>query len=179
MKPHPHFLWKDIFRKSSNARPSIADVLRKNILFRDLTPKELRYVSKFVYERTYQKDESIYHQGDRGIGMYIIASGKVGVQTDGPDGLRYVTTLEAGSLMGEVALVDPERIRSSTAVALEPTVLIGLFKPDLMQVIERKPTVGVKILFQLSAALGRRLIETTEKITQMKQEREGNLRNAG
>ncbi len=44
-------------------------------------------------------------------------------------------------------------------------MLIGFFKPDLMEILERKPEMGAKIMFQLATVLGRRLLETTEKIT--------------
>ena len=53
-------------------------------------------------------------------------------------------------------------------MATERSVLVGFFKPDLEDILERNPAMGVKILFQLSTVLGRRLLETTERITQLK-----------
>jgi len=67
--------------------------------------------------------------------------------------------------------VDPDNIRTAAAVAVERTVVVGFFKPDLMELLERKPEMGVKILFQLSTVLGRRLLETTEKITALSRDR--------
>ena len=51
-------------------------------------------------------------------------------------------------------------------------MLIGFFKPDLEDILERNPAMGVKILFQLSSVLGRRLLETTERITLLKSRKE-------
>ena len=66
--------------------------------------------------------------------------------------------LAEGSFLGELALVDPNHLRTANAVAMERSVLIGFFKPDLEDILERNPAMGVKILFQLSTVLGRRLL---------------------
>ncbi|MBY0470601.1 cyclic nucleotide-binding domain-containing protein [bacterium] len=164
MQKHPHFFWEDLF-KIGRGETGVIEVLKQNVLFKTLTRRELRYLSHFVYERTYQPDEAIFKQGDRGLGMYVIARGLITISTESPHGDNLVTTLGAGSFFGEVALVDQENLRTATAVATERTVLVGFFKPDLTEILQRKPAMGVKILYQLSSVLARRLLETTEKIT--------------
>ena len=47
----------------------------------------------------------------------------------------------------------------------EPSRLVGFFKPDLLDILERKPAMGVKILLQLSRVLEERLLATTERVT--------------
>jgi CRP/FNR family cyclic AMP-dependent transcriptional regulator len=168
MRAHPHFLWVDLFRSKKEDKSSLIEVLRENVLFTTLNDRELQYLSTMVYERVYQPDEPIFQQNDRGLGMYVIAKGRIAIRTatsrgDGSETL--VTTLGEGSFFGELALVDPDNLRTATAVPTEPSVLIGFFKPDLLEIIERKPEMGAKILLQLSTVLGRRLLETTEKIT--------------
>jgi CRP-like cAMP-binding protein len=171
--PHPHFLWTDLFRPSRK-NDSIIEVLRGNILFQALSPLDLRYLSGLVYERIHERDEPIFRQGDRGLGMYLISKGSVAIRTQLAEpggtpgaggGEVHVTTLTEGGFFGELALVDPDNLRSATAIALERTVTIGFFKPDLMELLERRPAMGVQILFQLSMVLGKRLLETTERIT--------------
>lgn len=163
---HPHFIWKDLFNKPKNENASVEEVLKQNVLFKTLTSREIKYLATQVYERVYQPDEPVFTQNDRGLGMYMIARGRVAIKTLGSDHNEVlVTVLSEGSFFGELALVDPENIRSASALALERTVLIGFFKPDLQEIIDRRPDVGVKILFNLSTVLGRRLLETTEKIT--------------
>ncbi len=165
---HPHFLWTDLFRRKKSENASVTEVLKQNVLFKTLTRREIRYLGSLVYERVYQTDEPIFKQNDRGIGMYVISKGRVAIRTQSTGGEELlVTTLAENSFFGELALVDPDNIRTASAIALERTVVIGFFKPDLMELLERKPAMGVKILFQLSTVLGRRLLETTDKITQM------------
>jgi CRP-like cAMP-binding protein len=168
MASHPHFLWKDLFRRGSPEKRNIVEILRENVLFRTLTRRELFYLSNFVYERIYQADEPVFQQGDRGIGMYIIAKGRVAIRTQGSQSESLVTVLNEGSFFGEIALVEAENVRTASAVPLEKSTVIGFFKPDLAEILERKPDMGVKILFQLCTVLGRRLVETTERITVMR-----------
>jgi CRP/FNR family cyclic AMP-dependent transcriptional regulator len=165
MEQHPHFLWRDLFRREKSGDNLVLATLRENVLFRTLSKAELKYLANLVHERTYQPEEPVFQQNDRGIGMYAIAKGRVAIKTNNTEGDVLVTVLHEGSFFGELALVDPDNLRTATAVALENTTLIGFFKPDLQEILERKPAMGVKILFQLSTVLGRRLLETTEKIT--------------
>jgi len=166
MTSHPHFLWADLFKRKSTQK-SVANALKENILFRTLNTRELTYLSTLVYERIYQPEESIFSQNDRGLGMYLIIKGRVAIQNQHPHSKVLITYLTEGSFFGEIALVDPNNIRTASAIAAERTAIIGFFKPDLLEILERKPSMGVKILLQLSTVLGKRLLETTEKLSQL------------
>lgn len=168
MPTHPHFLWADLFKKGKDDPNDLIHNLKDNILFQNLTHRELTYLSGLVHERVYQPDETIFQQNDRGLGVYLIAEGRVSIKSQTPQKEVLVTILSRGSFFGEIALVEEESLRTASALAVEKSVLIGFFKPDLLEIIERKPAMGVKILFQLSTVLGQRLVETTEKITRLK-----------
>lgn len=167
MASHPHFFWADLFKKNKSSQKAVAHALKDNILFWTLSPREITYLSNFVYERVYQPNEPIFQQDDRGLGMYFVVKGQVAIRTQTNHGEVLVTTLNEGTFFGEIALVEPENYRTASAIASEKTLIIGFFKPDLLEIIERKPSMGVKILFQLSTVLGRRLTETTDRITQL------------
>ncbi len=109
--------------------------------------------------------------------MYIIAKGSVDISLFDSQPLVgdaakqvFVTKLEGGDFFGELSLVEDNGRRSASAIASEDCVLIGFFKPDLMEILERSPATGIKIIFRLSEVLGRRLKETTDKIKQLKRE---------
>ncbi|MCM2323522.1 MAG: cyclic nucleotide-binding domain-containing protein [Oligoflexia bacterium] len=160
-----YFLWADFFRgRGRQKAQSAVEALRGNILFSTLSDRELEYLATRVYRRVYEKDESVFHQDERGFGLYVIEQGNVAIKTKTPKGEVLVTTLGAGTFFGELALLEPDNIRSASAVPLERSVLIGFFKPDLLEILERKPGMGVKLLLQLSMVLGKRLLETTERI---------------
>jgi CRP-like cAMP-binding protein len=47
-------------------------------------------------------------------------------------------------------------------MAVEKTEALGIFRPDLFDLIESNPKLGIKILLKLSQRLAGRLRETTE-----------------
>ena len=171
-----NFLWENVFRKAEREQ-DVLTILGQNILFRNLTRKELKFIEKIVHIRQYRGGEVIFRQNESGVGMYIIAKGSVEIsvtddlspaQSKGREVI--VTRLEAGDFFGELSLVEEGGKRSATAYAAQDSVLIGFFKPDLLEILERSPATGVKVVFRLAEVLGRRLKETTEKITALKKE---------
>ncbi len=171
-----NFLWENIFKRFEKEQ-SILSVLSKNILFRNLNKRELRFIEKIVHIRKYRAREVIFRQNENGVGMYIIVKGKVDISViddilveRSQEKDVVITRLEAGDFFGELSLVEDSGRRSATSIAAEDTVLIGFFKPDLLEILERSPSTGVKVVFRLAEVLGRRLKETTDKITQLKKE---------
>ncbi|MGE4233283.1 MAG: Crp/Fnr family transcriptional regulator [Bacteriovoracia bacterium] len=164
------FLWTNLFSKKDAKEVTVIETLKANQLFLELSPKELKYVAKMVHLREYQPGEVIFSQYEKGLGMYMLAKGKVEIRSHKPYSPKkevLITTLEAGSFFGEIALVDQENKRTASAYAVGPTILVGFFKPDLMEIMVRKPETGIKIVFALASVLGRRLNETTETLTSL------------
>jgi CRP/FNR family cyclic AMP-dependent transcriptional regulator len=164
-------MWENIFKSKDKAK-TVQSILSENILFKDLTRRELRFVENIVHERHYQPQEPIFKQGELGVGMYIIVKGAVEVFVSDPKKTTVnetlVTRLVERDFFGETSLVEDNGRRTATAMAVEETTLIGFFKADLIEILERNPSTGVKIVFNLASAIGQRLKETTEKITALK-----------
>jgi CRP/FNR family cyclic AMP-dependent transcriptional regulator len=176
-------LWDNLFRRTTPER-AVSAILKETILFQDLTPRELTFVNHIVHPRNYQKDEIIFHRGETGVGMYIIVSGGVDITIPEHRALPeqgitdiVIARLGAGDFFGELALVEEGGRRSATAKASRATELIGFFKPDLLEILERNPSAGVKITLRLGEVLGRRLKDTTERVSvleeQLKSQRTG------
>jgi CRP-like cAMP-binding protein len=168
-----NYQWDNLFRKGARQQ-TLSQRLQENTLFQDLTHHELRLLEKLVNRRQYRPGEVIFRQGDAGVGMYIIFKGRVNIYVEDVNpntsqvATNQVTTLRVGDFFGDLALVDPDNRRSASAIAAEETELIGFFKPDLIEVTQRSPATGVKILWRLGEVLGIRLRETTNKITEIK-----------
>lgn len=170
-----NFIWENMFRKDA-AEQSELEVLRNCYLFETLTKNELRFLKETVHVRSYRPGETVFRQGELGIGMYIIIRGSIEIFLENPmaetaaSKAMFVTRLIGGDFLGELSLVETNSRRTATAIATEDTTLIGFFKPDLMDIVDRQPATGVKILFRLGEVLGRRLKETTTKVTELKRE---------
>lgn len=171
-----NYLWENLFRKKVKGK-TVDGILQENFLFETLSKKELRFVSHVIHLRTFKQGEPVFRQGDVGVGMYIIYSGSVDIFVENPTSsvekqMNFITKLQESDFFGELSLVEESSRRTATALACEETVLIGFFKPDLIDILERQPATGVKILLRLSETLGRRLKETTLKVTDLKKELE-------
>ncbi len=167
-------LWENIFKKVQEQR-SIIHILSNNLLFKNLSLKELRFLKKIVHSRHYHARETIFKQGEIGIGMYIIAHGTVNItvqktRSNASEKESLITQLKENDFFGELALVENKGARMATATAAEDTYLIGFFKPDLLELLERQPSLGAKIIFQLAEILGHRLKETSNSISNLKKE---------
>ncbi len=164
-------LWKNYFKRTTEEK-EISTNLKENILFTDLSSKQLKFVTNIVHLRKYRTSEVVFHQGEVGVGMYIIANGHVNITVEeiisdknkSPHGI-IITKLVSGDFFGELSLVEENGRRSATAIAGEDTSLIGFFKPDLLEILERRPGIGVKIALRLGEVIGRRLKETTDRVS--------------
>jgi CRP-like cAMP-binding protein len=167
-----NFLWDNIFKKKGEQ--TAQSVLKENILFQDLSEGELRFLERCVHIRHYHIGESIFRQGEVGVGMYLIIKGRIEIHVVDPQASDeasrevFITELLSNDFFGELSLVEDNGRRTATAVAREETTLIGFFKPDLLEVLARRPAMGTKITLRLAEVLGRRLKETTEKVTELR-----------
>lgn len=168
-----NFLWDNIFRHTKR-EDDIRATLRENLLFQDLTDRELGFLEDIVHIRKYHAGETVFRQSEVGVGMYIIVKGRVEIfvsdagssTEEGRD--IFITQLLPGDFFGELSLVEENGRRTASAIAREETTLIGFFKPDLMEILARSPQTGIKIVSRLAEVLGRRLKETTEKVSELR-----------
>jgi CRP/FNR family transcriptional regulator, cyclic AMP receptor protein len=123
--------------------------LNKLSLFKGMTIRELRELDELLHERSYQKDEVIFDEGDTGLGLFIILSGRVKIVSSHASLQRLAPEFGPGDYFGELALFEESK-RTGGAVALEPTVLLALFRTEFFSLLEHNRGIGVKILFELS-----------------------------
>jgi CRP/FNR family cyclic AMP-dependent transcriptional regulator len=171
-----NFIWENFFRKSDQDQ-EVLEALRQTFIFSALSKKELRFVKDTVHVRNFKSGENIFRQGEVGVGMYVLLKGSLDIFVDRfstdeaqPVRSQMVTRLRDGDFLGELSLVEHNSRRTATAIACEDSVLIGFFKPDLFEILDRQPATGVKILLRLSEVLGRRLKETTLKVSELKED---------
>jgi len=80
----------------------------------------------------------------------------------------YELSLEKYDLFGELALLQENSIRNATAVAKSDTILLGVFKPDLDDMILEQPIIAAKLLQAISMIVANRLFHLTQEIIQLK-----------
>lgn len=157
MQENKNSYWENIFEKNGKHQVKHTIILKNVPIFKELKKGELREFERIIHRRHYKKNEVIFYEGEPGLGMYIIESGSIKIFKDYDSDLKEeLATLYKGDFCGEMALLD-ESPRSATAVANEDTALIGLFRPDLFNLIDRKTRLGNKILLNLAQMIAERL----------------------
>ncbi len=165
-------IWKNIFSGRSVQKGSTEELLSKVPAFSILSPRELKEVAAIVHKREYRSGEPVFYQGDPGLGMYIIKEGTVSITIAGKDGQQQeLVTLGEGDFFGELALLD-ESPRSANAICKDDCALIGFFRPDLFDLIEKKSGLGIKIVLQLAEIVAMRLRNTDKELSKVRSELE-------
>ena len=167
MKPHSDAkLWRNLFRNQAK-EPTIEESLGTIPIFLALAPREVRIIAELIHNRQFQAGETIFQEGDPGTGLYVIRKGSVAITvTDKDQSEVELAQLVAGDFFGETTMVDGGP-RTATARALEPTELLGFFRPDLLEIIERYPRIGAKILLEVAQVLSGRLRQTNSDIKRL------------
>ncbi len=147
----------------------IADVLTRVPIFANLSKRELLSIDRILHRREYLPDEIIFRQGEPGMGMYVVQHGRVAIITEPQNQQLY--EMQEGDFFGEVALLD-EGPRSATAIARTSCTLLGFFQPDLFDLINRNPRLGVKVVLSVAKHVGVRLRQADDWVTALTAELE-------
>jgi CRP-like cAMP-binding protein len=131
-------------------------------LFSSLTTRELRKLEPLFHDRRYSPGEVVFEQGEEGLGMYVIVTGKVNItsQSKGKQA-KVLAELGVGHFFGELALLDGAP-RTATATATEPCRLVGFYRTEFLDILETHGRMGTKISLQLARMTGARLRQTLE-----------------
>ena len=165
----PSSYWNNIFEKNGKHQINLDYVLKRVPFFSQLKKSELLEFKRIFHHRYFKKGEIIFFEGEPGAGMYVIENGKIGIYKNFDDNSKEeLAVLQSGEFFGEMALLD-ESARSATAVALDNTSVLGLFRHDLFNLINRKPKLGNKILLKLAQMLAERLRLSNDELQEVKQ----------
>ena len=96
--------------------------------------------------------------------MYIILSGKINILHGNSNNTEssVISQLNEGDFFGELCLAQEKGYHHVSAQAIEESKLLGFFRPDLLNLIEKNPNTGIRILMKLSEILGERLQKAGE-----------------
>ena len=153
--------WGNIFRFTSVEKETVLNILGRIPIFADLGKRDLAGVERILHKRLFKAEETVFFQNDPSAGMYIIVRGKVQVIYEPTQ--QVMAELVDGDFFGELALV-ADAPRSATVIARLDCEMLGFFRSDLLDLIERKPRLGLKIAMQLMAVIGERLRRSNDQV---------------
>ena len=125
-------------------------------LFKSLNQRSLSRLEKFVRERHFAPGDTVFAEGEEGVGFFLITKGRVEATRAG----TKLSELGAGDFFGEMALLDGHR-RSATVKALEPTDTLALMRADFIAELKQSPDIAIEMLEVLS----RRVRDLDERLS--------------
>lgn len=141
------------------------DFLKSLSLCEGLSDRELGYLLQSFHYRTYHEGETLFLEGDIGRALFVVESGRVELRKSAPDGSsRALAVLGPGTFFGEMALLE-QLPRSASAVALEKSGLMLLYRSKLDEILDYRPRIGVSIMTHLARLLSARLRLASQRLT--------------
>jgi SulP family sulfate permease len=104
----------------------------------------------------WQAGETVFTQGDAGDELYLILRGSASVRIDLPNGNRRLVTFSAGTIFGEMALLDHAE-RSATVTADERMTCYVLSRTSFEQMKLASPSVAITLLANLAREMSHRI----------------------
>jgi CRP-like cAMP-binding protein len=129
---------------------------------------ERAVLAGMLIRRSYAKGDAVFHEGDDGQDLYLIASGAASVtlKLAGEGRENRLATFSAGTVFGELALLDPGP-RSATVVADEALVCYVLTEQAFERLRKDHPGIAIALLTNLGRELTRRLRRANRTIYQL------------
>jgi CRP-like cAMP-binding protein len=123
-------------------RRMVTNLLRTSPVLIAVDPQERPALVERFETRVFEKGDKLIEAGQETSGLHLIASGEVAVVGDDGGESFVISTLGAGEVVGEVALV-LRRKANADVVAVHPTVTLHLPREDFLALIGDHPAILV------------------------------------
>ncbi len=114
-------------------------------LFSGLSPKEIKQLAELCLPKAFPAGANIIDEGKPGLGLFIITSGRVEVYRGQGEAKRTVATHGAGTIIGEISLVDNQP-RAASVLTLEPTQCLLVTRDSFRTLVQRHPAIAWSIV---------------------------------
>ncbi len=115
-------------------------------LFQDLSEKEQEELDRITTMSAVRKGKVFYRPEETGEVLFILKTGQVQIYRISPEGKKLViTTLDSGSLFGEMALLG-QQMHNTFAEAMSDCTICVLNRADLERLVLQRPQVALRML---------------------------------
>ncbi len=106
-----------------------------------LADKEMQSLADSLYEMVFKPEETIYLKDSPAEACYIIKRGVVRHSNNE----KTTALFKRGDLFGEMEVLDCDKNRVATAIAVTEVVLLAILKEDLLFFLNERPSVEMQI----------------------------------
>jgi CRP/FNR family cyclic AMP-dependent transcriptional regulator len=133
------------------------EILRKTAIFRSLDESDFQALLMCLRLRQADAGEILFHEGEPGGSMMIVAEGTLAATVRRKDGgQEEINRMGQGELIGEMAFLDPAP-RSATVRAVTPVSYYTLDDDGLATLRRKAPTAAAAIVWATLRDVTRRL----------------------
>lgn len=123
-------------------------------LFRGLTHDQQLEVARLAHPTQLGRAEQAYAAGSDISQLMVVHTGRIKISRTSPDGHEQILrVLEAGDFIGESAFLTGTH-PDHEATALEPAQLCVFHHADVGRLVEKHPSIGLRMLQSVSRRLG-------------------------
>jgi len=122
----------------------------------DLSRQEFGEIEKIIKKKSYKANELIFDESEMNLGLYIILDGNIEIYSYSKKKEKLLASLSDGDFFGELTMIT-EKPSSATAIAKTDSNILVFYRSDLLDLLKRKPSTGIKILLNLATMMGERL----------------------
>lgn len=136
-------------------------------LFHGLAPEHLELLAANFQRESFDAETAIFTQGDRAKKLYVLVSGKVGIEYKPHDGdLLTVAEIQEGGVFGWSAALGRSEY-TSAAITRDESETLSIKGDELQRLCEQYPETGVIILERLAGVIAERLQNTHTQVIKM------------
>jgi len=130
-------------------------IIGSSLLFEGLSERQIDDIADISIERSFQKGENIFFEGDQGNGFYMVGEGRVKIFKVSFAGKEHILHIFGpGEPFGEVPVFHGQPFPAS-AEALVKTKTIFFPREKFVRLVETNPSMALSMLAVLSLRLRR------------------------
>ena len=127
--------------------------LKTVALFQDLDPLQIGSIARSAERVMFKPGQPIVRRDETADAAYLIVAGQA-VRTQGPELGETSAIVEAGSLIGEMAMI-VETEHSATVVATTPVRALRISREAMLAHMAEDPTLADRLMERIVARLSR------------------------
>jgi CRP-like cAMP-binding protein len=132
---------------------NIRDIISDSPLFAGLPEDQIESVKDIITEKEYNKGETIFSEGEDGIGFYVVCQGMVKIYKVSLEGKEHILHIFGpGEIFGEVPVFTGKNYPAN-AEAIKKSRLLFLSREAFINLITKNPSLSLNMLAVLSMRL--------------------------
>jgi CRP/FNR family transcriptional regulator, cyclic AMP receptor protein len=145
---------------------SLHDMLYAHPFAHEFEPAHVDRLSTMAREVSFERDQTIFREGDDTHDFYLIVSGRVALEMQEPDHVLRVQTLGAGDELGWSSVL-MGRGKYFQARALDPVKALAIDGPTLLAACRKDTAFGFALMLRMLGVVSERLQATRLQLHDM------------